>query len=136
MTLTPSQIESRAKRCPVCNAEFHRPKNWGTKQWEARRFCSTRCGALGNSRPRSGGLIISGGRLWIVCRDGISYAYARGVMEAHLRRPLRSDEIVHHINGNSMDDRIENLALTDRAAHIRMHSAEIAAGRRAKRLAA
>ena|SRR3990167_2667542 len=38
-------------------------------------------------------------------------------------RPLRKDEIVHHINGDPTDDRPENLEVTTRPPHSRQHLA-------------
>jgi len=45
----------------------------------------------------------------------------RLVMEKYLGRYLNKNEIAHHINENTMDNRIENLQLMKASAHIRLH---------------
>lgn len=45
----------------------------------------------------------------------------RIVMEAHLGRLLTKDEVVHHINGNKKDNRIENLEVMNSREHLSRH---------------
>jgi hypothetical protein len=98
-----------------------------------RRVCSIECRSAlfsGSGNPKfNDGLTTSQGRTLIVNRDGTMTLYYRAVMEAHLGRELRSGEIVHHINGDPSDDRIENLVVMSQREHFALHKDEIVAAR-------
>jgi hypothetical protein len=45
----------------------------------------------------------------------------RYIIEVLLKRPLKSNEIVHHKNENKLDNRIKNLEITTRSTHAQKH---------------
>lgn len=53
--------------------------------------------------------------------DGKKRDEHRVVMEQHLGRKLNPDEVVHHINGNKFDNRIENLSVMSKSDHAKLH---------------
>lgn len=121
------------KACEWCGSDYQ------TFARDKRRFCSKSCAAISNSvfrdlrGPRNnrynGGLCIHKGRAMVCCRDGSTLWYSRALMAAHIGRLLRSDELVHHINGDGSDDRIENLQIVTRAEHINIHRDDLQAAR-------
>lgn len=46
------------------------------------------------------------------------------LMERHIGRYLNDDEVVHHINHDRKDNRIENLQLMKKKEHMSMHMKE------------
>lgn len=112
-------MSERRRPCQRCGA----PKPPGRGQ----RYCE-RCRAELATEyvDRSSGRV----RIYLGGKD---FTYrSRAVMEAHLGRPLDSDEHVHHVNGDVADDRVENLEIVSNAEHWRMHREEREETRRAK----
>lgn len=67
-------------------------------------------------RPKGSGSITTNGYL----RHGQELDH-RLVMGRYLGRELETDEIVHHINRNTLDNRIENLDLMGKGSHTSLH---------------
>ena len=57
-------------------------------------------------------------------RNSIRKYVHRTVCEEKLGRVLRPDESVHHINGDKLDNRPENLQVMSASAHSRLHALE------------
>ena len=56
-------------------------------------------------------------------RQGYVFEH-RYIMSQNLGRPLRSDEIVHHIDHDRLNNDISNLEIMDRSGHSAYHSAK------------
>jgi hypothetical protein len=53
--------------------------------------------------------------------DGTKQDEHRYLMEQHLGIKLKSNQVVHHINGNKLDNRLENLVVMNRGDHAKLH---------------
>jgi hypothetical protein len=74
-----------------------------------------------NSRRWKGGRCNNGRGYITILISGKRVPEHRYVMENHLKRKLTSSEIVHHINRNGSDNKIENLIIMTRAEHASFH---------------
>lgn len=134
----------KMRTCQQCGVEF-RAHNWAIKT-SGGKFCSNDCSAVasigsvrtdetkqkisealkgrfvpkGADNPNYKGRWETGGYVWLNV-DGRIVAEHRYVFEQSIGRRLESDEIVHHINHNPRDNRLENLMVMTRSEHMKAH---------------
>jgi hypothetical protein len=99
------------KICKFCKAEYRK------KPSDNIYFCSREC--FSNSRKGFKKEKVSGYRL--VSDKNIKRGLHRVIWENHHGRKLESNEIIHHINENIWDNRIENLQIMSRSEHAKLH---------------
>ncbi len=132
-------------KCDNCNIEFTKVRN-GKYDTKAKSYCRECIDKIGVNKLAS----IAGyqskvknkfepniGKI-VIDKDGYpeiyigkSYPYRQGgyrsirehiyVMELHLGRKLEKGEVVHHIDGDKTNNKLENLFLTTIAEHNKIH---------------
>lgn len=110
----------------LCVAHYQRLKKTGTLNLGVE--VGDKSGPL-NPRWKGGKSEMPDGRVLIYSPKhphasvaGVYVLRYRLVMEAHIGRYLRKDEVVHHKNGDWTDDRIENLELLTPSQHSKKHA--------------
>lgn len=151
-------------KCPQCNKEFKETKyqRYRFKRKGRDVFCSKNCAhkhlsliRRGENNPFYGkkqspahiekfkkavtktGASFSNGYLRLNPKVGVRekpIPYHRFIMEKYIGRKLLSNEVVHHIDKNILNNSIDNLLLLTKSEHTRLHNAEPNRKRRSKKL--
>jgi len=101
--------------CQQCGKNFTRQKWVPSKSYIC---CSRKCHTEFQRKDR----VINGNGYVAIWVDDQKVLEHRFVMEQYLGRSLLENEIVHHINNNRTDNRVENLQVMTQGQHVGLHN--------------
>lgn len=117
------------KKCIQCNKDFFADNSSIKRGWGV--LCDAKCRTNYFSGDRvfgwQGGKANSGGYIMIYLPKhplASKYGYVlehRLIIQTVVKRELKSNEHIHHINSIKNDNRIENLKIMSRSEHMRLH---------------
>lgn len=121
--------EWQIKFCSCSCSNSYNKKGVARTQETKERISNSRKGKYFRQHsPRwNGGTCISKGYKYILFPEHPKATKAgyvlehRLIMEKHIGRYLNENECVHHINENTLDNRIENLEVVSPAEHVKIH---------------
>jgi hypothetical protein len=107
MCSVPGCLTKRAYRTGLCPKHHQRYRKYGDPS----------VGGIPSGYVSKGTLTSSGYRMLVVRKDGESKRIFehRHIMEVALGRELHPEESIHHLNGDRLDNRLENLELWSRS---------------------
>ena len=86
-----------------------------------RKFCSIKCQLKYRKKPTPIPRFYKHLLYYTIIVNGKRLLYHRFLMEQHLGIKLSKDVVVHHINENPLDNRLENLLVMSRVEHNNYH---------------
>ena len=122
-----ARIKLRTVKCIVCGkVRTYTTREYGTRK-RAALYCSVKCRnkhRVGDKHGRWKGGEYKRLNGYIMQYKGVNnhQRQHRFVMEKAIGRALTDSEVVHHINRNKTDNRIENLKIMTQSEHVRLHS--------------
>lgn len=106
--------------CENCGKSYRTNPSYIKRTPHQKRFCSKEC-VIEYRHSHPNNLRIGAGGYLEGSVAGKYFRLHRKIMEEHLGRKLNRDEHVNHINGNKLDNRIENLEVLSHSEHMKLH---------------
>jgi hypothetical protein len=103
------------RNCLKCGIEFYSRLSEDRRGYK-RKYCSKQCKRIYSDRPI--GFFISSDGYWCLSNGKKLH---REIYKKHFNIQLKKTDIIHHINENKLDNRIDNLQKVTRAEHNRIH---------------
>lgn len=132
---------TKTMMCDACGAVFSRPQCHVSKT----NFCSRECHGMHQSEHRAGknhprsrpiGFIMvrtdssKRKRAWIKLAHPHAWEqHSRYIWRTHWAREIPRGHVIHHTNGDTTDDRPENLQCVPRSRHMDIHREELDNGK-------
>lgn len=117
--------------CPTCNNEIYVCPSTMKLNKSGVKFCSRKCKgeAMMKGKTEYGfkneNVDKTSNQYTRIQIEKVRIKEHRYLMEQHIGRKLLESELVHHINGNKKDNRIENLQIMSVEEHSRIHKKKI-----------
>ena len=113
-----SRWKGEERFCKKCSNPFWAKASYIRKSSSGGpHFCSRKC--CGHA-PKKKTMTTDG--YWQIKTPHGHKKEHRWIMEKFLKRSLSKNELVHHINHNKLDNRIENLMIVSREEHPHLHN--------------
>ena len=112
-------------KCIVCKKIIWRFLAEAKRNRTNNFFCSPKCQHsywIGKNHPAWNGGWITNSGYKEFNTNSKRFRYHRYIMEKHIGRKLKSFEVVHHMNHDRLDNRIENLEIMSKSDHSRYHN--------------
>ncbi len=112
------------KKCTICGGEFR--VKWSHAQ--RRKCCSRKCKdklqsilLQGENNPKWKGGQFQKEEGYVMIRMGNKYIYEHILTWKRNNGSIPKGHVIHHINGDKSDNRIENLSCMSQSDHMKLH---------------